>query len=78
MISHATRMRAMFSALAVAAVLVPTGLAKTLPAPDDGQDTVIRSVARAVKPTLEATTPQTQVSQQLYLQALAGTATTSE
>ena len=66
-------------ALAVAAVLIPAALAKPIP---DGPDTeVVANVAattRPLKPTLQLTSPDSTVTLQMYLEALAGTATTSE
>jgi hypothetical protein len=66
-------------ALAVAAVLTPMALAKPIP---DGPNTELVANAatstRPLKPTLQLTSPDTTVTLQMYLEALAGTATSSE
>jgi hypothetical protein len=66
-------------ALAVAAVLTPTALAKPIP---DGPNTELvanaTTTTRPLKPTLQLTSPDTTVTLQMYLEALAGTATSSE
>jgi hypothetical protein len=67
-------------ALAVAAVLTPTALAKPVPMPDGPNMEVAATAAatRLLKPSLQSTTPDTMITLDLYLSALAGTATTSE
>jgi hypothetical protein len=66
-------------ALAVAAVLTPMALAKPIP---DGPDTEVvanaAATTRPLKPVLQLTSPDTTVTLDLYLGALAGSATTSE
>jgi hypothetical protein len=75
-------------ALAVAAVLTPMALAKPIPdgpdtevvtnAPDTDLVTDAAATTRPLKPVLLLTSPDTIVTLDLYLGALAGTATTSE
>jgi hypothetical protein len=65
-------------ALAVAAVLAPTALAKPIPdAPTSDVAANAAATTRLLKPSLQLTTPDTMITLDLYLSALAGTATTS-
>jgi hypothetical protein len=72
-----SRTRTTLLALAAAAILIPSALAR--PIPDDG-DIVVPSAglsASPAKPSLQPTKPGMKITQALYLAALAGTATTS-
>ena len=74
-----TRTRTTLLALAIAAILIPSALARPAQRSDDGNGnapTYARSTSPA-KPTLKPTKPGTKVTQALYLAAVAGTATTS-
>ena len=75
MTSRSTKMRATLFSLAIAAVLVPTALARPIPIPEDGG--VADEPARLLKPTLTETKPGMTITPALHLAALAGTATTS-
>jgi hypothetical protein len=75
MTSRSTKTRTTFFSLAVAAVLVPTALARPIPIPEDGG--VADEPARVMKPTLSETKPGMTITPALQLAALAGTATTS-
>jgi hypothetical protein len=79
MTRHTTRTRTTLLALAIAAILVPSALARSIPDPADGSiDTPTYAMTTSpAKPTLKPTKPGTKVTQALYLAALAGTATTS-
>ena len=74
-----TTSRTAAAVLAVAAVLTPAALAKPIP---DEPNTEVAANASALtglrKPSLQQTTPDSMITIDLYLAALAGTATTSE
>jgi hypothetical protein len=78
MTPRTTGIRATLAALAVAAVAVPAAMARPVPIPDDGPVVGTNDVTlRPMKPSLPSTSPGAEITTSLYLQALAGSATTS-
>lgn len=75
MTARTPKTRTTLLSLVIAAVLIPTALARPIPIPEDGA--VADEPARALKPTLTETKPGMKITRALELAALAGTATTS-